>query len=1218
MKPVEGTVRQQVAFWTRSGRTRPLLIDPTSERALEYGELDERARCLAALVESSMPADGSRLAFATRDSYEAAELFVTALHAGMAFVPLNVEAGTAHLRAVIERGRIAVIVAAPDLVAEASQWCEGVENRPRVVTTDELAECGPGELMTTGPDDEAFVMYTSGSTGTPKGVVLSQRNAVAAGTNNQKGYHWSEEDRVLCPLPFWHMNACDKALGAIASGASMVVPPRFLVGEFWNWTMEHRPTVMIIVPTVAVELLQHQVPDSDAFETALQTVRYAGSSSAPLNAAVHEDFVARFGIPMIEAFGMSETGSIFITTPPPETGTAGSVGKPAGWEVRVVDNDGTTLPVGEVGALELKGDALTIGYDDSDVFAASLTEDGWFKTGDIGRFNEQQEFFVVGRAKEIVIKGGVNIAPREIDEVVATHPTVVEVATVGVPDPLLGQDIETFVVFQEGADVDEAIAEISTWCLDQLGVLKTPRRISAIAELPRGPGGKVQPLKLLDLVEAQEQAEPRNVRTDGVAGDTTNPNGQFEKVIHQLWESLLSVDSLGVHENFFDRGGYSLLALECCVNLRSELRLHVPLSTMFENPTVASFAQILIAQAWLGTEDYQVSMTPPVRDVRQLADVVGTLDPTSRGALEGELFSAERVDDDHEPEAEAILLNHTEEHDGLTLPLFCPYGPHQYATIAAHLADTTPVYGLFTSEETGGTELAESASLERLTASYIGAMRMVQPEGPYHLLGFSFGGRMSLEMAAQLSSLGQEVALVAPIDTYLGGFVPPWHPRMVRRTISSRVGRVVGRGRRSFRERDEAPASEFVERVRAEQVQYRRELSLGAEPPSYAGEITLFRAKRVIGGRLARSQNRDLGWDRITDRLVRHDFAGTHHDLIFDPIAAEIAEVVRSRIVKPQTADRPRRTRVYLHPLIDSRRWDTYTPRNDDIVISTSMKAGTTWMQRIVGMLVLGSADPIDLDAHSPWIESRTGDPTAHMMDLLEKQGHRRFLKTHLPADALPFSEDVSYIVVGRDSRDVFLSMHNHYANYTPEVLRTFNALPGQLKLDPAPETARELWPQWISSGTFPWEQDGAPFWSHHHHASSFWRFRHRPNILFVHYDDLLADLPAEISRIAAFLGVEVGQDQIEAYAAAASFAAMKSDGATLVPHAEAAFQGGSKTFFNQGVSARWRKELSADDLELYEQNVAKTLTHDLRTWLEGGRRALGHDPADAPSAGEA
>ena len=215
----------------------------------------------------------------------------------------------------------------------------------------------------------------------------------------------------------------------------------------------------------------------------------------------------------------------------------------------------------------------------------------------------------------------------------------------------------------------------------------------------------------------------------------------------------------------------------------------------------------------------------------------------------------------------------------------------------------------------------------------------------------------------------------------------------------------------------------------------------------------------------------------------------------------------------------PRRTRVYKNHHLDSTRWDHVPLRDDDVVISTSLKTGTTWTQRILSLLVLGPG-PLSssLNFVSPWIDAVFWAPVEIVRDLVEAQEHRRFFKCHLPLDALPYSEKVKYIYVGRDGRDVFMSLWNHYGAYNDAIYGQLND-PSKLVGEPlarCPEDIHTLFAESVSRGSFPWEHDGFPFWSHFYHAQSFWNFRHLPNIHFVHFNDLKADLEKEMRRIAA------------------------------------------------------------------------------------------------------
>jgi len=303
----------------------------------------------------------------------------------------------------------------------------------------------------------------------------------------------------------------------------------------------------------------------------------------------------------------------------------------------------------------------------------------------------------------------------------------------------------------------------------------------------------------------------------------------------------------------------------------------------------------------------------------------------------------------------------------------------------------------------------------------------------------------------------------------------------------------------------------------------------------------------------------------------------------------------------------PERTHVYRNHHLDSPRWDVFETRPDDIVITTAYKSGTTWTQTIVANLIFDGQDiPGAIMDMSPWIDMRIRD-FDEIVATTAAQRHRRFLKTHLALDGLPYKKDIQYIYVGRDLRDVFMSLWNHYSGHTEMTFQVMND-PARLVGDPfppCPDDIHDLYRVWAQRGWFPWENDGYPYFSSSHHAQTWWDFRHLPNILFVHYADLLAQPAVEIQRIADFLGIAVKPASLARIVDAVSFKSMKENGAAVIGGAEAFWEGGAQRFLNKGTNGRWREVLTAEELALYEQLKARTLSPECAAWLEQGRVAL-------------
>jgi aryl sulfotransferase len=306
----------------------------------------------------------------------------------------------------------------------------------------------------------------------------------------------------------------------------------------------------------------------------------------------------------------------------------------------------------------------------------------------------------------------------------------------------------------------------------------------------------------------------------------------------------------------------------------------------------------------------------------------------------------------------------------------------------------------------------------------------------------------------------------------------------------------------------------------------------------------------------------------------------------------------------------PERTHTYQNHVFDSTHWDRYLPRKDDVIVSTSYRSGTTWVQNIVLQLIfLGQPKPVLADV-SPWLDHRTS-PLAPKLATLNDQQHRRLLKTHLPLDAFPYYPQVKHIVVGRDARDVFMSFWNHYSNYTDSTYERLNDPRGRVG-DPmprCPDDIHELWNLWINRGWFTWESEGYPHSGNMYHTQSWWNFGHLDNILFVHFNDLLTDLPVEIRRIANYLEIPISEENLIMVAQAVSFDSVKQNASKMGPipkeFAQNAWKHGFDTFFFKGTNGRWREVLTPAELVMYERTKTRVLSPDCASWLEQGRVAL-------------
>ncbi|WP_374402866.1 AMP-binding protein [Niveibacterium sp.] len=487
---------------------RPFLLSPQSASSLDYAQLAARARGLAWWLEARGIRPGQHVAWLLPNGAQSVRLLLGCMAGGYVATPLSLLAQPTQLGYVIQHSECRVVFVSPSHLPTLQAAIDGIAKAPTVFVVDpedpafvdESAEHGwPSPEPTS--DRPALLMYTSGTTGRPKGVVLSQRNVLAGARNVSDAHCLSQHDRVLAVLPLYHINAqIVTVLAPLYHGGSLVMPPRFSASQFWAQTIEHNCTWINLVPTMIAYLL---AADTSLDPASLRALRFARSASAPLAPELLRAFEARFGIGVIETMGLTETAAPCFSNPfEASLRKTGSPGLPWGCEARVVPpGSADAAPDGIEGEIQIRGANVMAGYyKDPDATAAALTSDGWLRTGDLGRRDADGFYTVTGRLKEIIIKGGENIAPREIDEALLAHPAVLEAAATGIPDKVYGQDIVAGVVLHPGASCDEA--SLLAHCTRALGAFKTPRTIHILSALPKGPSGKIQRLKLLDEVRA--------------------------------------------------------------------------------------------------------------------------------------------------------------------------------------------------------------------------------------------------------------------------------------------------------------------------------------------------------------------------------------------------------------------------------------------------------------------------------------------------------------------------------------------------------------------------------------------------------------------------------------------------------------------------------------------------------------------------------------------
>ena len=351
-------------------------------------------------------------------------------------------------------------------------------------------------------DDEAIIIYTSGTTGRPKGCLLTHANLLANARQIATWLGFTERDRLLTVMPLFHMNAVAvTTASALHAGGSTVVAPRFSASRFWQTVSDYGVTSFGSVATMLTMLLA-KYPEGVPAGLRIDQLRFAMCGSAPVPAEVIRRFEETFDCLVVEGYGLSESTCRSTFNPPDARRRPGSCGLPIGNEMKVFDEDDAEVADGERGEIVLRGENVFKGYFRDEEATRRAFRAGWFHTGDVGLRDAEGFFHIVDRKSDMIIRGGENIYPREIDEVLYQHPAVAVAAAVGVPDPLYGEEVAAFVTLKEGrtATAEEIVAH----CRARLADFKCPKTVRFLAEMPKGPTGKVLKRELARL-----HAQPR-------------------------------------------------------------------------------------------------------------------------------------------------------------------------------------------------------------------------------------------------------------------------------------------------------------------------------------------------------------------------------------------------------------------------------------------------------------------------------------------------------------------------------------------------------------------------------------------------------------------------------------------------------------------------------------------------------------------------------------
>ena len=439
-------------------------------------------------------------------------------------------------------------------------------------------------------DDVALVLHTSGTTSRPKIVPLMHLNLCVSAIHTAESLGLTAADRCLNIMPLFHVHGLVGAvLSSLSAGASVVCTPGYNATEFYAWLSQFAPTWYTGVPTMHHGIGVRAAAHRDLI--ASTPLRFIRSCSAALPPGLMAQLEQAFRVPVLEAYGMTEAAHQMTSNSLQRTRKPGSVGHASGVDVAIMDETGNLLPADTEGEVVIRGPNVTRGYENNAEANQKSFTRGWFRTGDLGCMDCDGDLFLTGRIKELIVRGGEKIAPREIDEALLAHPAVEQALGFALPDPVLGERVAAAIVLKSGASA--TALELCEFAAASLADFKVPEKIFFVAELPKGPTGKPQRIGLAAKLGLSSQGSEPAAHHAGYCA----PRNEMEARLAEMWCAVLKLEQAGVRDNFFSAGGDSILASQLIARIRFDFGVELSAPRLFQLSTIERQGEFIVQQS---------------------------------------------------------------------------------------------------------------------------------------------------------------------------------------------------------------------------------------------------------------------------------------------------------------------------------------------------------------------------------------------------------------------------------------------------------------------------------------------------------------------------------------------------------------------------------------------------------------------------------------------